>query len=170
MTVLIIEDDDFSAKMIAEMVRPFTSQPHIAHSMLAATRFILESGERPAIITVDLTLPDSDRRQTIEYKLGEIRNHAPDALIIVLTGLIQADEIAKCRENGADVVWEKLEVATPNAFMTQLKALVLEIMQHPTSLKTRLRVIEAVSSCIARVAGGTDVTQPRTLHESEAGI
>lgn len=155
MTVLIIEDDEFSASLLADMVRPFTSRPYVARTMKDASKFILESGEKPEIITVDLGLPDSDRQDTINTQIAHIRTHAPEALLLVITGIIQPGDDRACVKAGADAVFEKPEIATPNMFMKKLEGLVVSMTSQPTSLKTKLRILEAITRCMSQMAQPT---------------
>lgn len=152
MNVLIIEDDKFAAELIANMVRSFTEKPIIAYTMEDASRYISEQKEPPEIITVDLAMPDSDRTKTIRIAIAEIRQRAPESLIIVLTGMTMHGEPEECIASGADAVFEKHDVATPKMFMDKLTQLVIEMNNRPSTIQRRVKVLEAVAKCIKNLS------------------
>jgi len=140
---LIIEDDANAAELIASRVSLLAGEVKVIARMAEAIDYIEASPEPPEIVTIDLALPDSGRAETIE-KISRIRARAPESLLIVITGLSVADDNAKCLNQGADAVFDKIEVDA--TFMEKLRALVLTVLKRAKNTETLLKILEAISS------------------------
>ncbi len=140
---LIIEDDDNAAQMIASRVSLLAGEVKVLATMTEAIAYIEAASEAPELVTVDLSLPDSGRQETIE-KIGRIRARAPEALLIVITGLSVGEDNKKCIEQGADAVFDKLEM--DSTFMEKMRALVIAVQKRAKNTETLVKILEAISA------------------------
>lgn len=145
MNALIIEDDEATAQSICKMMEPLATDRQVART-LATAILALEDTDFD-IITVDLGLPPLGRNDTIAA-IPTLRNMAPKALIIVLTGLAMPDTAKECVDAGADALFEKTDVTTARSFMERLQQTVTALLKHPSSKTANIKILEAVTHAI----------------------
>ena len=96
--VTIIEDDDETAEMLAEMMRLSGYSVRLYHS--AQTAMAALQHHRPAVIILDLMMPDISGLQVLRYVRRDPRLH--DIPVIILSAKSTPPEIQEGLEAGAN--------------------------------------------------------------------
>jgi CheY-like chemotaxis protein len=97
--ILVVEDNEFVANALAAVLRPIARKIELAHSLDEARQKILRNGF--TTVTLDLDLPDSVPEKTMEA-IPELKRHRSVNCVIVISGSISEEEIAKAKQHGAD--------------------------------------------------------------------
>jgi diguanylate cyclase (GGDEF)-like protein/PAS domain S-box-containing protein len=96
--LLLVEDDMFIARLVGEMLLDAEIELDLVHvDRLSAACAQIVGSPPPACVLLDLTLPDADGLQS----LLQIRKLAPDAPIVVLTGVEDEDLAVRAVQEGA---------------------------------------------------------------------
>ncbi|MBC7862279.1 MAG: response regulator, partial [Bacteroidia bacterium] len=108
LNILLVEDNPGDALLIKEMVRDseFKSATLIVVSSLAAAQRENVAGKKIALILLDLSLPDSEGMASIHA----MREHFPDSVLIILTGLDDETVAVNALKEGAQHYLVKGEI------------------------------------------------------------
>jgi CheY-like chemotaxis protein len=161
--ILIIEDDKGMTVALKHFLEPVASKITVATHMEEALKIVSEAKELH-LITVDLGLPDSDVKSTIQ-KIKDIRVTRPNCLIIVVTGQDIPGIEAEAIEQGADAfIFKQGETFTSKGFLNIIGTLVTKFLSEPTHYKRSVDFLEQVSSRLAQLK--INETKP-LVNESE---
>lgn len=148
MHVLIVEDDPGLAEMIARYLEPVADEVQIAYTMAEAERAMAEAKELH-LITLDLNLPDSRVNETLDA-IPRLRKVHPDALIIVLTAMVDPHRELEVLDAGADGYMYKqlLRYGQPRLLST-LRDVVFSVIKRPNRFQQSVGLLEKVAVKIA---------------------
>lgn len=115
MKVLIVEDELGCVVFMEKVIKPYTSEIHVARTMREAKRMLHEIPWLD-MICLDLRLPDSSAKETIEH-IPTMKVQHPESTILVISGVV---DVAKDASNsGAHLFASKMEVLrSPAALLT----------------------------------------------------
>lgn len=147
MKVLIIEDQQEVAEIIADWLKPYSREVLFASNWVEAFKK-LENDHPFSLVTLDLGLPDSDRDATAR-KIPEIRRLNPNGVIIVITGFKDTDLEKEAIRLGADAWWDKPEVTEEKTFLSKLASLFRNLVQMPQGYKTHGKLLEQIAQRIS---------------------
>lgn len=102
MKCLIVEDDGDFASIVARRLQPTTVD--VVPTREDALRAIVR--DKPDIVLLDLSLPDSDASSTMDF-IAEVKRQAPGALVVVITGDPRDSTRTSALLHGADRFLEK---------------------------------------------------------------
>lgn len=151
MRILVVEDEESVARIIAQQLAPLCAPgevPEIALTMEAALAQ-LEAGQKYDLITLDLKMPGWDRQRTTA-KINDMRATNPDGLLIVITGSSDPTVEQEVVAAGAHGFIFKPAVAFRDTFFDNLRALALALIRQPTKYQQNLRIAEAL---VRKLAG-----------------
>ena len=95
--VMIVDDSTFMRMMLKDILAQ-AGFKHAVEAKTAGEALIFQRVERPAVILLDLTMPDMDGLEA----LTKMKNHDPDAKVIMCSSMGQEEVIKECFEKGAD--------------------------------------------------------------------
>lgn len=161
MNALIVEDDDNMAQVLTKWLEAMHFTVTVAASMSEAARIIAEM-PKLEVITLDLNLPDSRASETIP-RIKDIREQKPDALLVIVSGVLTSEDHKIAAALGADAAFEKHEVPTEKGFMQKLRDVMVGLVRTPTQYASRLPLLEALAKKVAErfneldlpIGGGT---------------
>jgi hypothetical protein len=110
---------------------------------------IISSTPELEVITLDLNLKDSLADETIP-RIADIRDKNPDALLLVLSGVLTPKDAAIAMELGADACIEKHDVITEKTFMQRLRDVAVSLVRTPKEYRKRIPLIEALAARVAK--------------------
>lgn len=147
MRILIIEDNPGAANLLCRYLRPLVCQePIIAKTMAEAIKAI-GSNDYFDLITVDINLPDSLGKQTLN-KVKDFKDRHPNALLIVVTGVITNED--HVLSYGADGFMTKMDcLASQDSFLTKLSDVARAILRTPEQYRKSVDVLERMVQRIA---------------------
>lgn len=96
-TVLVIEDDSLICKLLQVVLKHHGHDVRIAESYAAGSEAIENSN--PALIILDLGLPDGDGLDLLRRLRSDMHNDVP---VLVLTAFRQEDKAVRAFQLGAD--------------------------------------------------------------------
>jgi len=148
MKILIIEDRKEMSEILADIFREISSEIHIARTMTEAFRVL---NERPVLdlITVDIGLPDAASREEVIDRIPDMRTLQQNAVIVVISGIINADDEAMILKSGADGVMMKWDVPTGETLLRRLLAIAKAIKETPTRLQRSIATAEFMAHRLA---------------------
>lgn len=136
--VLLVEDNVGDARLIRHMVIEASSVPfHFVHVAYLRDVEPQLTSERFAVILLDLTLPDSEGLNT----LRQVRAHALDTPIVVLTGLNDEGVALQAVHEGAQDYIVKGQISGPALVRTLRYA--MERKQAEETLRRSKEIAEA---------------------------
>jgi CheY-like chemotaxis protein len=148
MRVLIVEDSEPLAKLIAGYIQPIATNIMIAPDMATA---MAELRKVPAfdIVTLDLNLPDSGVLDTLK-RVVEIKQLNPDCLLVVITGMVSPEQEKLALDAGADGFMHKtLTVAEgKDTFLGTLKDIARSIARVPQRYQKNIPLAEGIADQI----------------------
>lgn len=146
MIVLIIEDSQPVMDLWYRFLKPVACEIRQAMTLGEAFK-LLKKIPPPDLILLDLRLPDSaDAKETLS-KIPKLREQAPKAVVVVITGAGEDSLPILAREVGADGFFDKGSV------IGQTK--LLESIKEACSLKTteeRMNLVERLSNFMLSVS------------------
>jgi CheY-like chemotaxis protein len=148
MKALIIEDDANMAAVLKSYFEGLGFVVTITASMSVAAEIIRETPDLH-VITVDLNLTDSRAAQTLS-RIPEIRSLRPNALLLVVSGVLTEADKKVCAELGADATFEKLDVPTEKTFMQKLRDLIMGLVRTPTHYADRIVFLQELAAVVAK--------------------
>lgn len=90
--VLVVEDQDFSRKMLQSLIQ----KSHLCHAASTATEALnIISHNAPNIVFLDVELPDINGHDLARF----LRKHDPDLLITMVTGNNYPEDVERAKEN-----------------------------------------------------------------------
>jgi class 3 adenylate cyclase/tetratricopeptide (TPR) repeat protein len=93
--ILVVEDDEDDALLVREMLGP--NRFEMAHAQRLAEAKSHLANASPGCVLLDLTLPDAHELEG----LIELRTHAPDVPIVILSGLADEQLAVRALQEGA---------------------------------------------------------------------
>lgn len=150
MRILIVEDNEALAGLIARFLGPIAAQPPvIAHTMAEAMEVI--NGVSPLdLVTLDLALPDSTTDQTLQ-RIKEIKAAKPDALLVVVTGAMRPEQEEQALAAGADGFMHKTLVCRDgDTFLGTLRDIGRSILRQPVRYQKNLPILEKLTEKICQ--------------------
>lgn len=121
--VLVIEDNEISAKMLAELLGELNCEVDVAYTGAEAKEF-LQQDKIYDLVLVDLLLPD-----TLGYELvPDIKEHNENAAIVAATAHFTENDKDKCLEIGMDEVLQK------PLFISDLKEILQQYVNAPADI------------------------------------
>ena len=112
--VLLVEDNPADARLVREMLRDVIPSPTVTHAMRLHEAVDHLRTEGFNAVLLDLTLPDSNGLETFV----RARREAPNAPIVVLTGLADEELAARAVREGAQDYLIKGQVDGPLLFQS----------------------------------------------------
>ncbi|HUG54371.1 MAG TPA: response regulator [Vicinamibacteria bacterium] len=97
MRVLVVEDSVDAAEILGELLGLWGHDVRLAHDGASALRAAREF--RPQVILLDIGLPDMDGYAVAHHLRGE---DLGGALLVALTGYVEAQDRARARQAGFD--------------------------------------------------------------------
>lgn len=175
MKALIIEDDKYIALILRTWLEGCGYDVAVTGSMAGASKYIEGAGELE-VITLDLNLEDSTHDRTIP-RIKEIREKNPNALLVVISGVITMSESHVITGLGADAFIEKHDIPTERTFWSKLQDVVSSLIRSPQQgLQQKTIVLEAIASKIAKRCdvlgcqiGATTGSDPTAAERSSSG-
>jgi CheY-like chemotaxis protein len=157
--ILIVEDAPEMAKLLVRYLQPVAREIIVADSMEHAFA-VINAVDPFDIVTLDLNLPDSRTEETRD-KIREIKRVNPDALVVVITGVVRPEEQAKILEAGADGYVYKVDImGQPTKFWQTLSDVMRSVVKTPTRYTKNVAIMEKLNSAIA--SGFEDNTKTAT--------
>lgn len=148
MKVLIVEDRPEIARIIEEYLRPFTSAIVKTMTRTEAAE-IIRSTAHLDLVTIDLGLPDSGVKETMEW-LKEVRELRPNAVVIVISGIVSKEEEAAVLAAGADGFIHKMEMASgASTFIERVAQIWNSLFANPKGYERHLPIAEAAAERFA---------------------
>lgn len=132
MKALVVEDDPRIASKICEWLRSIGCDAEVTGSL--STAELLLRKDSVNIITLDLALHDSTLTQTIE-RIAAIRMTRPNAVLIVISGLVTHENEKEITMRGADAMFEKMDITTERSFLGRLYDMATGAEKKPTPPK-----------------------------------
>lgn len=148
MKALIIEDDENLAAVLATWLNSCGYECQITGSLVEAER-IIETASELEVITLDLNLEDATREKTIPH-IKLLREKSPNALLVVISGVITSQDEKLVTKLGADGMIQKTEIATEKSFWTKLSDILYFLFETPQTFPRKVAILEGIASKIAR--------------------
>lgn len=147
--ILIIEDEPAIAGLLQRFLAPLTTySPMIASNMEEAMK-IIDSADPVDIVTLDLGLPDSASKKTVEEGIKEIKAKQPNCLLIVVTGAMRSSFEQEALAHGADGFMEKAEnCRSPKTFLNTMQDIIRSIGRTPVRYQKNLPLLEKITQKI----------------------
>lgn len=142
MNIIVIEDDDITAKLISEIVEPL-GEVTVAHTIVDAIREI-DAAPEGSLMLWDLRLVDSTAENTAAV-IKAVKENDPKARMVVVSGM------PVIPDTGAEAVVRK--GSTMNFGRDLCDAITKAMAGHP-DYETTVSLMERISSVRAR--GGVD--------------
>jgi len=95
--VMIVDDSTFMRMMLKDILTQ-AGFKHIIEAKTAGEAMIFQRVERPAVILLDLTMPDTDGLEA----LSKMKSFDPYTKVIMCSSMGQEEVIKECFEKGAD--------------------------------------------------------------------
>lgn len=148
MRTLIVEDEPLIARLISRYLSGISSQTIVVDTMAAAEEVI--AGVDPFdIITLDLNLPDSRGPDTLS-KIKVFKQHHPNALLIVVTGVLTREDEMEVLRQGGDGLMLKVEtMGSEGSFLKTLGDIVRSIKRVPERFTKNVELLEKIAVRIA---------------------
>lgn len=109
--ILIVEDEQSIIRIWTDFLSPLDGEIRIAMTLESAIEQMSKI-PHPDIVLLDLRLPDSESAgRTLEY-INALKQINPKAIVVVITGHVDAALPALASKLGADGYANKLECAT----------------------------------------------------------
>jgi diguanylate cyclase (GGDEF)-like protein/PAS domain S-box-containing protein len=154
--LLLVEDNPFIARLVGEMLADSDIELELVHveRLSDACDRVVQS--RPACVLLDLTLSDADGLQS----LLQIRRLAPEAPVVVLTGLEDEELAVRAVQEGAQDYLVKRHVdmnglARAIRYAIERKGAEQELLEHRlrdrlTGLPNRVLFVDRLRVALAR--------------------
>ncbi len=97
--ILIVEDDDEVARVLALILERAGFRTHISHDVVSAMRFFNQ--KHPKAILLDIMLPDINGLEFCRYVRRSVEHNGVP--IIVVSAVSTADKVTQAIEAGADI-------------------------------------------------------------------
>lgn len=144
MNVLIIEDEREAAAVLRARFERIGLSTESRDSFASAIEALIESDPKPVVITVDINLTDSRGEETIQ-RVNQIRDLAPDAVILIISGVLKPNDAARLEALGADAAFEKMEITTEKTFWQRFRD-TLSGVSKQAGLHRNLTVVRDLTS------------------------
>lgn len=148
MNALIIEDEKEMASVLRSWLEQMGFSVTVTDSMALAAEIIASTPELE-VITLDLNLKDSMRPSTIP-RIREIRATHPNALLVIVSGVLTTGDEKLVAEYGGDAAIEKHDVATEKTFGQKLWDVVSSLVKNPQAYASRIPILEAISKRVSK--------------------
>lgn len=118
--ILIVDDDRFIRMALGEALRSWNYETVEAESVAESAKKL--AAEEPGIVLLDIELPDGSGLDV----LGEIKEHSPETIVVMITGSVDVpNTIAALRGGAYDFIGkpvrlEELRVTLRNAIETRV--------------------------------------------------
>lgn len=165
MQALIIEDEKEMAAVLRSWLEKLGFVVTVTDSMALAAEIITATPELE-VITLDLNLKDSLAPTTIP-RIKEIRRNNPQALLVVVSGVLTPKDESAAIEYGADAAIEKHDVPTEKTFGQKLWDVLSSLVKTPQAYAKRIPILEAISKKLAQRLNELDC--PITLGDPKKG-
>lgn len=142
MKVLIVEDRPELVKLFVRQIEPIACEVIVAMNRETASDIIRATAPLD-LITVDLGLPDSPAHETIEW-LRDIRAVRPNAVVVVISGVVSREEEKRVLEAGADGFIHKTEI-DDLTLLQRLAQILRSIITPPRRFQRNVAVAEALA-------------------------
>ena len=159
-TLLLVEDNAFIARLVAEMLSAQGMELELVHVALLADARETLAASRPACVLLDLTLPDASGLESLE----EVRAAAPDVPVVVLTGTEDEELAVRAVQQGAQDYLVKRKVDLDGLgrairYAIERKTAEQQVLQHEltdrlTGLPKRVLFTDRVRVALARAQPG----------------
>lgn len=147
MKALVVEDDSRVAKIMADWLASAGCDVTVTDS-LADAEFLIRR-DSVSVITLDLNLSDSDFSKTVE-RIAMIREHKPNAILIVVSGIATIEDERELQRKGADALIEKMEVPTERTFFGRLSDIAHTIMGKKQDFTRNTETLERFARLAAK--------------------
>lgn len=144
MRVLIVEDNENMRIVLRRYFEGIACDVIEADTVDAALALIAEA-PMPKLITLDLRLGEAGEVRTLE-RIHEIKAACPDAVVLVLSGVVSAEEEARVIEAGAHGFIHKLEVTTQLTFCEKIAQILRSLAQTPERYQRNISVVEGMAA------------------------
>lgn len=154
MKILIIEDDDAFAGLVERFMSEISTDIVIAHSFRDAIS-VLTVIPLPDLITLDLSLPDSNTEATIS-RIHVLREANEKSVILVLSGIVTGVDKQRIIDSGADDLLLKQEMMPMGpkgkGFLANLSLAVSSLVKQPVRYQANVRILELLAERLAKNA------------------
>lgn len=146
---LIVEDQEEVANIWKRFLEPMGVPVAIALNLEEAAA-VMRKVPPPDLVLLDLILPDSkEPSETLAKGIKMIREHNPNALVVVITGAAVENIAVLARAMGADEFYHKIEMTSQARLLNAVKG-VLEKNSEAKDVKAR---VENGTNMIAKLTG-----------------
>ena len=118
MKALVVEDEEGMATVLKSWLEKLGLEVMVTNTLESAAR-IIATPPVPEVITLDLNLLDSPVQDTIS-RVKEIRKLTPEALLLIVSGVMTDHDKIRLTTMGADATIEKIEIGTEKSFLSKL--------------------------------------------------
>lgn len=147
MKALIVEDDSRIAGIMARWLADAGCDVTVTDSLQDAELLIRK--DSVSVITLDLNLSDSNFQKTVE-RIAMIREHKPNAILIVVSGIATAEDERDLQRRGADALIEKMEVPTERSFFGRLSDIAHALMGKKQDFTRNTETLEKFARLAAK--------------------
>lgn len=144
MKVLIVDDSENMRLVLRRYFEGLACEVREAVDIDSALALISQT-DPPRLITLDLCFGEGGETRTLE-RLNEIREKAPDAVVIVLTGVVSLEDEAKVIAAGADGFIHKLECPTRLTFFDKLGQILRSLCATPQRYSRNISLVEGMAT------------------------
>jgi CheY-like chemotaxis protein len=140
---LIIEDDKAIALLLENLIKPLVDEIHVCYTMEEALGYIKQHNN-PDIVTLDLNLPDSRWKQSLE-RIKDLK--ADNTVLFVVTGIVEeSDLVGNSLASGADSVIQKDETLfQKGGLLRNIRDTFRSLMRNPVRYKAHSQILQSIS-------------------------
>lgn len=147
MKLLIVEDDPALSNVLLRLFEPIADMCKTVSSFTDGLNAMIS--DRFDIVTLDLNLPDTRDRHTLE-RIKELKAVHPQAIVIVYTGITSPGLEKEALDAGADGFITKADAATSNGgFLGSLHTVFKNLLNQPLKYKQSINLLEKIVNKLA---------------------
>lgn len=144
MRVLIVEDDPNVGELLTRYFESIACEVALATSVDGALVLISKT-DPPKLVTLDLNLGPGGERETLS-RINELKARCPEAVVIVLSGVIDPTERQRVLDAGADGFIHKNEMALGRAnLMGKIIQILSGILSRPGRYARNIPIVEEMA-------------------------
>jgi CheY-like chemotaxis protein len=152
---LIVEDDENLAMVLGSWIENLGYEVITTDSLEKAAKLIKDN-PKLEIITLDLNLTDSRTENTLS-SIEQMRASNPNALLVVVSGMLTTQDEERITKLGADGFMEKHDVPTEKSFFGKLRDVTMSLVRTPKNYTRNAALVEALAKRVAERCNVLDV-------------